>query len=118
MSSRLATKVVARKLNGKGKGRGIYSKKAEREAAGALPCAWTIGDRRSFYAARARLQRGLLGALDLHGREKAALGAALDHMHANERWSCYASIPLLAQESGVSEATCWRAIGKADGKYI
>jgi hypothetical protein len=98
--------------------RGVYRKKKDRAAAENMQCAWTIGDRNSFYAARARAIRAILGDLNLTGHDKAVLGVAIDHMNPDERWSCYASIELMAQESGVSASTCWRAIGKADGKHI
>jgi hypothetical protein len=39
-------------------------------------------------------------------------------MNADERWSCFVSIPKLAEEADCSVATCWRAISKADGLHI
>jgi hypothetical protein len=90
----------------------------QRAAALDLPPAWKIGDRKSFAAARARAFRGILGDLDLTGKEKASLAAALDHMNANERWSCFAAIKTIAREAGVAKSTVWSAIGKVDGKHI
>jgi hypothetical protein len=98
--------------------RGIYRNKGSRSAAISLPAAWEIGDRSSFAGARARAMRGICLDLDLGSSEKAVLAVALDHMNADERWSCFASISRLAEEAGVKPATCWRAIGKADGKHI
>ncbi len=98
--------------------RGIYRKRGLREEAEKLPAAWIIGDKKSFSAARARAVRSIALDLNLTGREKAALVACLDHMNADERWSCYAAIPLIAKEAGVDKATVWRAIGRADGKHI
>jgi hypothetical protein len=98
--------------------RGLYRKRDQRAAALAMPPAWQIGNRKSFTAARARAMRGILGDLDLSGREKAALAACLDHMNAGEQWSCFASIEVIAAESGVHTSTCWRAICKADGTHI
>jgi hypothetical protein len=39
-------------------------------------------------------------------------------MNAAERWSCYVSIPKLAQEADCSDKTCWRAIHDAEGVHI
>jgi len=98
--------------------RGVYRKAAERSSSASAPPAWEIGDKKSFAAARARAMRGILGDLELHGHEKAALAACFDHMNADSQWSCWASIQTRAEEAGVSRATCWRAIGRADGKHI
>ena len=98
--------------------RGIYRKREQRAAALALPPAWEIGNRESFYAARARAQRAIMGDLSLTRRDVAVLAVCLDHMNPNERWSCFASIGLISGELGASTSGCWRAIFKADGKHI
>src|SRR5215472_14551028 len=79
--------------------RGLYGKRELRAAS--LPPAWQVGDRKSFMAARAQ-----------------ALWAILrdHHMNPNELWSSFASIPKIAEKSGVSESGCWKAIKRADGK--
>ena len=102
----------------KSAGRGIYRKRGQRAAAEAQPCAWKIGDRKSFNVAKARTNRGILGDPNLSGHEKAALAAGIDHMNEKERWSCFISIDTMSKESGASRRVCWRAIGKADGKHI
>lgn len=81
--------------------RGLYGKRELRAAS--LPPAWQVGDRKSFMAARAQ-----------------ALWAILrdHHMNPNELWSSFASIPKIAEKSGVSESGCWKAIKRADGKHI
>jgi hypothetical protein len=79
----------------------LYGKRELRAAS--LPPAWQVGDRKSFMAARAQ-----------------ALWAILrdHHMNPNELWSSFASIPKIAEKSGVSESGCWKAIKRADGKHI
>ena len=69
-------------------------------------------------AARAHTLWAILADLKLSGRDKAVLAASVRHMNPNERWSCFASIPKLAAESGVSESGCWKAIKRADGIHI
>jgi hypothetical protein len=114
----LAPKIEISRSRISRRGRGIYRKRADRLAAITQPCAWEIGNKKSFSAARARAYRGICLDLDLHGKEKAALAACLDHMNAGERWSCFASIKTISKEAGINPATCWRAIRKADGKHI
>jgi hypothetical protein len=98
--------------------RGVYRKSHLRESSKNAPAAWTIGDPKSFRAARARVQRDVGGDIALGRKQVAALLVILDHMNCGERWSCFASIPKMAKEAGVHEATVWRAIEQADGKYI
>jgi len=98
--------------------RGVYEKKAAREASLDMPCAWPIGDKRMFSAVRARAVRGISKDPGLSGKEKAALTVAIDRMNANNRWSCYAAIEKHAKDADCSEATVWRAISKADGVHI
>jgi hypothetical protein len=100
------------------KGRGIYRKRVDREAAKSLPCAWTIGDRKSFAAAKARAVFAICRDPHLSGRTKAILAACIDHMNPQIQFSCFAAMPSIAQEVGVNVATCWRAIGAAEGTYI
>jgi hypothetical protein len=98
--------------------RGVYRKKAARRASLDMPCAWPIGDKRMFNAVRARAVRGIGKDPGLGSKEKAILIAAIDHMNADERWSCWTSPKRLAREVGCHPATAWRAIEKADGIHI
>jgi len=96
--------------------RGVYGKRELRVVT--LPPAWQIRDRKSFMAARALSLWAILRDLTLSGRDKAVLAVCIHHMNPNEQWSCFASIPKIAEESGVSESGCWKAIKRADGKHI
>jgi len=96
--------------------RGVYGKRELRVVT--LPPAWQVGDRKSFMTARAQALWAILSDLKLSGRDKAVLAACIHHMNPNELWSCFASIPKIAEESGVSESGCWKAIKRADGKHI
>jgi hypothetical protein len=69
-------------------------------------------------AVRARVLWAILGDLKLSGHHKAALATCIRHMNPNEQWSCFASIPKIAAESGVSESVCWEGIRRADGRHI
>ena len=71
-----------------------------------------------FNAVRARAVRGISKDPGLSGKEKAVLTAAVDRMNADNRWSCFASIEKLAKDARCSEATAWRAIGRADQVHI
>jgi hypothetical protein len=98
--------------------KGLYRKVASRAGVESLPAAWEAGDRRAFAAARARCTDGIVLDRSLSGAAHRVLVLCLQHMNANERWSCFVSIPKLAEEAGCSRATCWRAIGDADGVHI
>jgi hypothetical protein len=98
--------------------RGFYRKQHARAEADAQPCAWELGDARSFAAARSRCLEGIVLDRNLSGAEHRALCLCLRHMNAGERWSCFISIPKLAKETGCSKATCWRALHDADGTHI
>src|SRR5690242_18905981 len=99
-------------------GRGVYSKRAERIAADSLPCAWVLDDRASFAAARARCVFAICRDTSLSGKAKAILAACIDHMNPSIQFSCFAAMPTIAKEVGVSKRTCWRTILLAEGKYI
>jgi hypothetical protein len=98
--------------------RGFYRKQHARAEADAQPCAWELGDARSFAGARSRCLEGIVLDPKLSGAEHRALCLCLRHMNAGERWSCFISIPKLAVEAGCSKATCWRALHDADGTHI
>jgi hypothetical protein len=98
--------------------RGVYGKREGRTAAPTLPCAWTVGDRKSFMAARARALKAILLDLELSGHHKAALAVCIGHLNPDEQWSCFASIPKMAKEADLSKTTFWKAIKLADGKHI
>lgn len=98
--------------------RGVYRKKAARQASRKMPCAWDIGDRTMFAGARSRAMKGIAADPGLGGKEKAALAACLDRMNAKERWSCFMRIETIAKIAGCSKATVWRALEKADGVHI
>jgi hypothetical protein len=115
MSSVLKLKIKDKRKVGR---RGVYRKKAARKASLDMPCAWPIGDKRMFNAVRARAVRGIGKDPGLGSKQKAILIAAIDHMNADERWSCWTSPRKLAREIGCHPATAWRAIEKADGVHI
>jgi hypothetical protein len=102
----------------KSAGRGVYRKKEQRAAVEAQPCAWKIGDRKSFDRAKAKVLQAILFDLDLTGHEKAALGECIGHMNQNERWSCFASPATIASQRGICERVVWNAIAKADTIHI
>ena len=70
--------------------RGISRKAAGRAEADKLPCAWVIGDRKSFARVKAKTIEGICLDFDLSGKEKTVLATAIGHMNASERWSCWA----------------------------
>jgi hypothetical protein len=95
---------------------GVYRKKESRNPD--VPCAWEIGNASSFAKARSIAMESICLDSNLSGKAKAVLAHCLKRMNCREQWSCFVSIPLLAEDSETSEATCWRAIHDADGKYI
>jgi hypothetical protein len=98
--------------------RGKYTKQAEREAAKNLPCAWKIGNRKSFAAARARAIAAICRDTSLSGRAKSVLAACIDHMNPGQQFSCFAAMPSIAKEVDANVVTCWRTIRAVEGKYI
>jgi hypothetical protein len=104
----LALSGAARKhLSDKKSQRGKYTKQAEREGAKNLPCAWKIGNRKSFAAARARAIAAICRDTSLSGRAKSVLAACIDHMNPGQQFSCFAAMPSIAKEVGVNVVTCW-----------
>src|SRR5262245_33784146 len=95
---------------------GVYRKKASRNPD--VPPAWEIGNASSFAKARSIAMERVCLDPKLGGKAKVVLANCLKRMNCHEQWSCFVSIPLLAEDSGTHEATCWRAIHDADGVYI
>jgi hypothetical protein len=98
--------------------RGRYRKREARVEGDNLACAWTLGDARSFAGARSRCLEGIVFDPKLSGAQHRVLAHCLKHMNAGARWSCFVSIPRLAEEAECSETTCWRALHDADGTHI
>jgi hypothetical protein len=111
----IAPKRAPRK-NYRGKKPGIYRKKENRNSD--VPPAWEIGNASSFAKARSIAMERICLDPELGGKAKAVLAHCLKRMNYWDQWSCFVSIPVLAEDSGVHEATCWRAIHDADGIYI
>jgi hypothetical protein len=95
---------------------GVYRKKESRNPD--VPCAWEIGNASSFAKARSIAMERVCLDPNLGGKAKVVLANCLKRMNCHEQWSCFVSIPLLAEDSGTHPATCWRAIHDADGVYI
>jgi hypothetical protein len=96
--------------------RGIYRKKESRNPD--VPCAWEIGNASSFAKAKSIAMERICLDFDLSGKAKTVLAHCLGRMNNWDQWSCFVSIPKLAEDTETSISTCWRAIHDADGKYI
>jgi hypothetical protein len=95
---------------------GVYRKKENRNPD--VPPAWEIGNASSFAKARSIAMERICLDPDLGGKAKAVLAHSLKRMNHWDQWSCFVSIPVLAEDAGAHPATCWRAIHDADGVYI
>src|SRR5262249_52455267 len=76
---------------------GVYRKKASRNPD--VPPAWEIGNASSFAKARSIAMERVCLDPKLGGKAKVVLANCLKRMNCHEQWSCFVSIPLLAEDS-------------------